>query len=373
MTVRGAARLVRVWRAATGADAAPAAGVASAGAVEPEATPGDGFSGGTRTSDDEFVAHLYRKALGREVDAGASAHYASLIADGWSRLEVTLLICSSDEFLNEQLRRRYVLPSLRDERPDRFEERVGVPTTFRVEADADFDWLEERILANGYYERPGSWSLSIDRDKEILAEAMLALEPRRSLEIGCSSGVVIGSLRDRGVDAEGVEISSMAIGRASVDVRTAVHRGDLLDLGLAEGSYDLVAGFDIFEHFNPNRLDAYLAEVARVLRAGGKVLANIPVYAPDSVFGTGHPHLDPTWTDDLAAGGLLRRLPVDGDGYPRHGHLVWAGSAWWVERFAAVGLVSQPESEAMLHDRYDAEWDEISAARKMMFVFVKPA
>ena len=49
---------------------------------------------------------------------------------------------------------------IKDDRPDRYEvrsDRSGIEKSwfYSVRDDADFDWLEQKIVKNGYYERPG--------------------------------------------------------------------------------------------------------------------------------------------------------------------------------------------------------------------------
>lgn len=120
---------------------------------------------------------------------------------------------------------------------------------------ADFDWLEAAILQQGYYELPGVWNFGVDVDKRVMAEIVGTFAPARALEMGCASGAVLECLHDLGILAEGVEISSMALSRASERVRSRIHQGDLLELDMS-ATYDTVFGLDVFEHLNPNRIDA---------------------------------------------------------------------------------------------------------------------
>jgi hypothetical protein len=76
--------------------------------------------------------------------------------------------------------------------------------------------------------------------------------------------------------------------------------------------------------------------------------------------------------DDVVANRLFRHIEVDDKGYPVLGHLVWAGSEWWEERFAAAGLHREPDVERALHRRFDAELEETSA-RKAFYVFSRDA
>lgn len=309
-------------------------------------------------SDEEFVADAYRLVLRRDADPSGLAFYAGMLRYGVSRDELLVKLSLSEESMNRTLADSFVIQNLRELRPDSYDEVVstdGRPISVFVARDpADFDWMEHDILEYDYYEKPGIWTLGIDEDKRRMAALLSCLEPRRAFEIGCSSGAVLSCLQERGVDAEGVEISASAIRRAEPGVRSRIHRGDPLSLEL-DNRYDLVFGLDIFEHFNPNRLDAYIARVADLTAPGGFVFANVPTYGEDRVYGTIWPPHLPVWQEDVAAKRLFRHLEVDEDGYPLHGHLVWAGSEWWEARFAAAGLRRRTDIERSLHERFDAQ------------------
>jgi SAM-dependent methyltransferase len=326
-------------------------------------------------SNDDFVDDAYQLALGRPADKSGMTFYGDMLRGGTGRDQVLFLIATSEESINRRLADAFVMQDLRELRPDRYEE-VGTTdgrmvSVFAVESPEDLDWLEHSILEHGYYEKPGIWTLGIDEDKRRMAELLSVFRPHRCLEIGCSSGAVLSCLRARGVVAEGIEISAMAIRRADSEVRDHIHCGDLLSLELPV-TYDLVYGLDVFEHFNPNRMDAYLERVFAVTTVGGFVFANVPTWGADRMYGTiWDPYL-PQWIEDVHANRLFRHIEVDDKGYPVLGHLVWAGSQWWEERFAAAGLRRELDVERALHRRFDAEL-EATPARKAFYVFTREA
>jgi hypothetical protein len=325
-------------------------------------------------SDRAFVEQAYRDVLQREADQDGLRFYTGLLRDGQSRMAVLLSLARSDEFART-LAPRAAAPDIRGLRPACYHPDVDTRTgaallVFEDGSAAGFDWLESMILEHGYYERPGVWGLDVDVDKRVMAEAVAALGPRTALELGCASGAVLRCLADLGVQAEGVEISDMALAQAPEEVRSRIHQGDLLRLGLT-GPYDVVFGLDVFEHLNPNRLDDYLQRLAALMAAGGHVFANIPAFGADPVFGTVFPFYLAGWEQDAAAGRVFTKLHVDEQGFPLHGHLVWADWAWWVSRFERHGLRRAVDVEAALHGRYDAYLEKRSPARRSFFVFSK--
>ena len=326
-------------------------------------------------SDEAFIDDAYRLVLRRPADASGTAFYGAMLQAGTSRDEVLVRLALSEESMNRVLADSFVIQNLRELRPESYEDirGAGGDTTrvFTVRDASDFDWLEQCILEYDYYEKPGIWTLAIDDDKRTMAELLSSFSPRRALEIGCSSGAVLACLDDRGVRAEGVEISAAAIRRAPATVRSSIHRGDLLTLDLPQ-PYDLVFGLDIFEHFNPNRLDAYIGRVAKLTEPGGFVFANVPTWGEDPVYGTiWQPQLQ-SWIEDVKHNRLFRQIEVDDDGYPLHGHLVWAGSSWWEERFVTAGLHREQEVERALHARFDGRL-RATPARMAFYVFSQGA
>jgi SAM-dependent methyltransferase len=344
-----------------------------------KAPSADGPVAVDRLSDEEFLDFIYPKLLGREPDPVGRAHQLRFLRAGNSRAALVLNLTEAPEFIfkivKDNIHAYIELVPIKDERPDRFEmlsDRWGREKTwvFRVAEESDFDWLERKILENGYYERPGVWSFIIDEDKRMVADIAAEFVPHSVLDIGCANGAVLKCLQDVGISGEGVEISRMALDKAFPEVKGRVHFGDILSLSL-EGRYDLVLGLDIFEHLNPRRLADYIEEIHRLTRDGGYLFANIPAYGDDPVFGEIFPIAYNGWDDDIAAGRCFRAVPVDSYGYPKNGHLIGAASGWWVEQFERHGFRREVELERALHDKYDAAMDKVSPARRAYYVFSK--
>lgn len=201
---------------------------------------------------------------------------------------------------------------------------------------------------------------------------LAAFAPAAALELGCAAGAVLECLLDLGVEAEGIDISAMALERASERVRPRIHHGDILTLELPR-NYDLLFGLDVFEHLNPNKLEAYLARLAALTSDDAFLFCNIPAFGEDPVFGTVFPLYVDGWQDDAAAGKPFSRLHCDDHGYPIHGHLIWADAAWWSAQFERAGFTREIEIERALHRKYDGYVEKRSPARKAFFVFGKSA
>jgi Domain of unknown function (DUF4214)/Methyltransferase domain len=328
-------------------------------------------------SDTAFVEEAFRQILNREADPGGLEYYRNVLAQGLSRTWVLIAITHSEEFRRRLAPVSSSLPNLVLERPERYRRTIdhGCDQSilvFESAAAPDFDWLERAIIDNKYYEEPGVWVLDVDFDKRVIAEMIAAFAPARAIELGCAAGAVLECLADAGTAAEGIEISSMAIERAPERVRPSIHHGDLLQLALPR-SYDLLFGLDIFEHLNPNKLDAYISRIGDITTDDAYLFCNIPAFGEDAVFGTVFPLYVDGWAEDAAAGRHFSRLHTDDRGYPIHGHLTWADAAWWTRRFEAAGFARDEEVERAFHRKYDGYMAKRSPARRAYFVFGKKA
>lgn len=327
-------------------------------------------------SDSGFVTWVYQTLLGREPDPTGRADALAALRAGAARADIVRQIVGSDEYRKRALPRYFPLVDLRALRPDRYFERrheePGIWVLFQSNGPDDFDWLERAILDSGYYDRPGVWRLEIETDKRLMAELVASLEPRRVLELGCSSGAVLQCLHDLGVHAEGIEISEAAIEAAFPAVRGRIHQVNATEFELSS-TYDVIFGLDIFEHLNPNRLADCLKRVEAHLAPGGFVFANIPAFGHDPVFGEVFPVYIDEWRADGDQGVNYRTLHCDELGYPLNGHLIWGGTDWWVAQFEAVGLRRQAGIESALHGRYDEYLAANTPARRSFYVFSKNA
>lgn len=323
-------------------------------------------------SDEVFLAGLYSSLLRRDIDPEALRYYGQMLKEAGDRGAVVRTLLGSDEHVNRVTAELYHLPNLRRRWPDRYVEARsradGSVLAFHAPTADWFDRLEARILSSNYYDKPGIWEFSLNRDKRLMAEIVGALEPTSVLEIGCSNGTVLQCLHERGIEVAGLDVSVSAVARAHPSIRERIHVGDLLTATLPK-TYDVVFGLDVFEHLNPNKMAAYLGRVRALTSPGGFVFTNLPAFGDDPVFGTVFPMDLEAWDRDAAAGRPFSLLPVDDEGYPFHGHLVWADSAWWVRHFESAGMQREPAVERALHRRYDEYMRQSSPARRSFYVF----
>jgi 2-polyprenyl-3-methyl-5-hydroxy-6-metoxy-1,4-benzoquinol methylase len=96
----------------------------------------------------------------------------------------------------------------------------------------------------------------------------------RVVDVGCSTGLLVRMLCDRGFDAEGIELNeeSAAWGRERYGAR--IHTLPIERCGIAEGSLDGIILTDVLEHMR--HPGVALRGIVRHLAIGGRALVTFP-------------------------------------------------------------------------------------------------
>jgi SAM-dependent methyltransferase len=150
-----------------------------------------------------------------------------------------------------------------------------------------------------------SWAVALFRrsvlKKRKLAEIEGALGPTaglRCLDLGSDNGVISLMLRQSGGEWASADLTDEAVASIRGLVGSDVHKTDGRRLPFGDAAFDRVAVVDMLEHVVDE--GAFVSELARVTRAGGRLVVNTP-------------HLKRT---------LLRRLRhALGQTDEKHGHL----------------------------------------------------
>lgn len=140
-----------------------------------------------------------------------------------------------------------------------------------------------------------TWQDALQADKEqhgnlqanltFLDDLPLLTPGTRVLEIGCGVGTIVHRLTAQGCCAVGVDIAPSALeyGRQKYP-GVDLHVGPAEQLPFAHDSFDVVLSFDLLEHVG--KVNRHLAEVRRILRAGGHYLFQTPNKLSNMIFET---------------------------------------------------------------------------------------
>ncbi|MFI6039226.1 class I SAM-dependent methyltransferase [Streptomyces sp. NPDC051315] len=209
----------------------------------------------------------------------------------------------------------------------------------------------ENNLVTAYYARPAMLALAAD------------VAGRRILDAGCGSGPLAAALRDRGAVVTGIDASAgmLALARRRLGDDVPLHVADLSDrLPFADGAFDDVVAslvLHYLEDWGPT-----LAEIRRVLRPGGRLIASVdhPVVAytirdprPD-YFATTSYTFD--WTFDG------RSFPMRFWRRPLHA---------MTDAFATAGLrlaaISEPQPDPAARDLFPDGFHDLSTKPNFLF------
>lgn len=106
------------------------------------------------------------------------------------------------------------------------------------------------------------------------------LPPRgHVLDAGCGTGGMLALLRDKKpcLDTQGVDASGLAVQHCRQRGLTQVRLGTVHELPFESGAFDAVISLDVLYHADVKEQEA-LAEMSRVLRPGGLLVANLPAF-----------------------------------------------------------------------------------------------
>jgi hypothetical protein len=194
------------------------------------------------------------------------------------------------------------------------------PPAVDVVPPGDYRYFDEDYFQNG--ERRGTAYRDYQastRSSPLYAEiagACASLKPRRALEIGCATGVIVGRLNRMGVETHGIDVSSWAVEHRE---HHQVVQAGAESLPFPDGLFDLVYSVHALEHLPAAVADAAFAEIARVSAPDAVQFHTLPILG-----------LGPYAGERASVVAGLRKDPT---------HNLLEDEGWWLERFAAIGFV----------------------------------
>lgn len=146
------------------------------------------------------------------------------------------------------------------------------------------------------------WRAFVDQ----VADAIVAkLATRTVLDAGCGIGLLVRSLRERGVEAWGIDISEYAIGQVPGSVREYCSLGSVTDE--LNRDFDLIVFIEVVEHLPPalgrQALENITRHTERVLFSS----------TPDDFSEPTHVNVQPTehWVEQFRKLGFARDFDFD--------------------------------------------------------------
>ncbi|QVQ51067.1 methyltransferase domain-containing protein [Spiractinospora alimapuensis] len=213
----------------------------------------------------------------------------------------------------------------------------------------------ETSLVNAYYERPAMVNLAGD------------VAGRRILDVGCGSGSLAAELGDRGADVTGIDVSSgmLALARKRLGNDAALHVADLREpLPFGNDTFDDVVASLVLHYLED--WAPPLAELRRVLRPGGRLIASVD--HPFVAYTIQEPRPDyyatTSYYFDWEFGG--QRVPMMFWRRPLHA---------MIDAFTTAGFristISEPRLDPAGREHFPADFDALSTKTIFLFFVVE--
>src|SRR5262245_8696181 len=183
--------------------------------------------------------------------------------------------------------------------------------THPAAAGAAYDrhYYETALGAEPYDRAQSVWT---DFFAAVADRIVADIKPQRVLDVGCAKGFLVEALRDRGVEAFGIDVSEYAISEVRADIKPFCRVASAT--APLEGRWDLIACIEVLEHLDE--------------AAGRRAISNICAVTDDVLFSSA--------PDDFAE--------------PTHVNV--RPTPWWLARFAEQAFALDVDYDATFVARH---------------------
>lgn len=159
-----------------------------------------------------------------------------------------------------------------------------------------------RTYRGGSYEKNTTLRAALTASAEAIVRE---IDPRTVLDVGCAMGFLVEALRDRGVEAYGLDVSRYAVERIRESIRSYCWVATIAEP--ISGRYDLIVCHEVLEHLPANEA---ATAIGHLCDASDDVLF---ASSPDDYGEETHRNVQPAeyWAELFAQFGFIRDLEFD--------------------------------------------------------------
>ena len=172
-----------------------------------------------------------------------------------------------------------------------------------VASDYAADYYGHYAADGVSYERNAFW---LDFFARIADRLIEDLHPKTALDAGSAIGLLVEALRDRGVEADGVDFSEFAVNHSREDIRQFLRVGSITAPLVRH--YDLITCLEVVEHMPSQDADRAIANLCAF--TDEVILTSTPMHYRDPTHTNIHPQ--EYWTERFARQGFIRDVDYDG-------------------------------------------------------------
>jgi glycosyltransferase involved in cell wall biosynthesis/SAM-dependent methyltransferase len=210
------------------------------------------------------------------------------------------------------------------------------------EARRDEQALADQYDEAYYAERLGepyrwdnrAWQAQFGRVADVIVRD---LAPRTVLDVGCGFGFLVKALRDRGVEAYGIDVSHYALEQVPEEIAPYCDLGSITDE--LDRNYDLVVCIEVVEHLPPELAESAVASLTS--RTDNVLFSSTPSDLEEPT----HVNVRPIdyWAELFARRGFFRDFELDATVVAPHAiHFVRTGAS-------AASVARAYERERWMH------------------------
>eukprot|EP00958_Prasinococcus_capsulatus_P001418 scaffold122_cov387-Prasinococcus_capsulatus_cf.AAC.7 len=150
----------------------------------------------------------------------------------------------------------------------------AIKSALRIQANDDW----HKVASLNFQETYGLTRCSGCRFADAITQAYEHTDLRTVLDVGCGGCGLVRALRQRGLQAFGVESSRLPLELQCDDLLRSgtVQASQLSSLPFPDSSFDLVVAVNVLEFIPHDQLDAVMAELVRVARLRTLVIVEVP-------------------------------------------------------------------------------------------------
>jgi SAM-dependent methyltransferase len=152
------------------------------------------------------------------------------------------------------------------------------------------------------YQRSPAWLALFNAIAERIAQD---IQPASVLDAGCAIGLLVENLRQRGVEAWGIDVSEYAIQNVSAEMRPYCRVASVAEP--LDRIYDLIVSIEVLEHMDPKEAQAAIANFCQ--HSDDILFSSTPLdYKEASHFNVQPPEV---WAELFARQGFYRDVDFD--------------------------------------------------------------
>ncbi|MGN0482359.1 MAG: class I SAM-dependent methyltransferase [Lachnospiraceae bacterium] len=152
------------------------------------------------------------------------------------------------------------------------------------------------------YERGNGWEEIFAKQAEIIKRDFL---PKKTLDIGCAAGYLVEGLRDRDVEAYGIDVSEYALSKVREDIKPfcTFHSATTP----IESKYDLVTCIEVLEHLRNDEIKDAIHNMCQITDT--IIFSSTPFdFGEETHFSVNQPGY---WCAEFAANGFYHDVEYD--------------------------------------------------------------